>query len=140
MKQSALNSKQKDQATIKPGKIHQNLLFEWPSKTCFEDMNLIQCLACMTAFLCLFTCLIAQPCAMLFLACLTHSSFHMRGRTMSLVRAVEPVSEFESTLYILTYSQNKDAACEAFTTCFMSVQFPELQAPTQVFATGQTQP
>lgn len=90
------------------------------------------------AFLCLFTCLISQPFAMLFLACLTHSSFCMRGKTMSLVRVEKPVSEY--TLYILTYSQNKDAACEAFTTCSMSVQFSELQAQTQVFATGQTQP
>ena len=30
-------------------------------------------------------------------------------------------------LYVLTYSQNKDVACEAFTTCFMSVHFPELR-------------
>lgn len=145
MKQSTLNSKQKIRLqssrsrSIKTCCLNGRQNMFWPIAG--QDMSLIQCLACMTCQRCFFVLVylfnLTTFCDAL-LACLTHSSFCMRGKTMSLVRVEKPVSEY--TLYILTYSQNTDAACEAFTTCSMSVQFSEPQAQTQVFATGQTQP
>ncbi len=90
MKQSTLNSKQKYQTTIKPVKLHQNVLFEWPSRlvltNCRTGHEFDPVLGMHDLSMLLFcACLIWQPFGMLLL-CLFDTFKLSHERKNSVIR------------------------------------------------------